>query len=140
MKRTFLLLVLSFSMFLLFGCKAPEKEITLLDNISSISISESDGYGGMNEKFVMIIDKDPFISEFEKILKHAKEKRLKANAHKEKPDYDILIRYENGGSQGLHLELSNTEGISRIMYIGHENKAFDVSSEDTKKLRDFIEN
>lgn len=140
MKRIFVLLTLSFYMFLLFACQSQDKEMTLLDNISSVSISESDGYGGMNENYFKTIDKDAFILEFESVLKNAKGKKQKVNVDKEKPDFDLLIRYENGETHGLHLVLGNTGETSRIMYIGHEDNGFDIYSEDTKVLKEMLDN
>ena len=58
---------------------------------------------------------------------------------KEKPDFDILIRYENGDTQGLHLLLGN-EGDERVItYIGHEKYGYIVSPEDTNELRKLLD-
>ncbi|WP_185959637.1 hypothetical protein [Lentibacillus cibarius] len=45
MKKIILLLTLSFCALLLFACQSQDKQMTMLDDISSISIFESDGYG-----------------------------------------------------------------------------------------------
>ena len=39
--------------------------MTLLDKITSISISESDGYGGINEKYFLKIDEEANILKIE---------------------------------------------------------------------------
>ncbi|MFD2923175.1 hypothetical protein [Halobacillus naozhouensis] len=96
MKKILLLLSLSFCVSLLFACQSQEKEMTLLDDISSISISKSDGYGGINEDYFTTIDKDTLISKFEEALKNAEGKKQKGDVDSENPDYDILIRYEDG--------------------------------------------
>ena len=93
----------------------------------------------MNEKYFLTIDKDKDISEFEKILKDVKEKKQKVDVIKEKPDYDILIRYKNEKTHGLHLVLGNTGEESKIMYIGNENNGFYISSEDTEILRNIFD-
>ena len=56
-----------------------------------------------------------------------------------KPDYDILIRYESGGTYGLHLILGNIGEESILMYIGHENIGYIISPEETSKIRKLIE-
>ena len=134
------MLTLSFCTFLVFGCQSQDKEMTLLDNISSVSISESDGYGGMNEKYFMVVVHDAFLSEFEKVLTTAKGNELKVSVYKEIPDYDLLVRYANGETHGLHLKLGNIGEKSRVMYVGNENNGFDISPEDTKILRGILEN
>lgn len=139
MRRTFLLLILSFCTFLLFACQSQDEELTLLDNISSVFISESDGYGGLNENYFMTIDDDARIRKFEGILKKADGKKQKVDIINGAPDYDMLVHYENGETHGLHLDLGTPGEKSRIMYIGHENNGFDVSPEDTETLREIVD-
>ena len=139
LKKIFLLLTLPICTLLLFACQSQKEEMTLLDDISSISISESGGYGGMNENYSMTIDEDVHISKFEEVVKNAEGKKQKVDVYEEKPDYDILVRYHNGDTHGLHLVLENTGKKSRIMYIGHEQNGFDISPGDTKILRDILE-
>ena len=42
----------------------------MLDDISSITISKSSGYGGINENYIATIDKDAIISRFEEACKY----------------------------------------------------------------------
>jgi major membrane immunogen (membrane-anchored lipoprotein) len=140
LKKVILSLTLSFSALLLFACQSQDKEMTILDDISSISISESDGYGGINENYVTTVDKDSIISRLEVAFKNAKGRKQKVDVDTEKPDYDILIRYENGETHGLHLVLGNTGEKSSVMYVGHENNSFDISPEGTKVLRSVLDN
>ncbi|WP_240378196.1 hypothetical protein [Bacillus piscicola] len=139
MKKILLLLLLSFCALLLFACQSQEEKMTLIDNVSSISISKSDAYGGLNENYFTTIDEDAIISRFEEIVKNAEGRKQKVDVDKEKPDYDILVRYKNGETHGLHLVLGNTGEKSRIMYIGHELNGFDISPKDTNYLRDMLE-
>lgn len=114
--------------------------MTMLDDISSVSIAESDGYGGINENYITTIDKDTIISIFEKAFENAEGRKQKVDVNTEKPDYDILIHYENGETNGLHLVLGNTGEMSRVMYVGHENNGFDISPESTKEIRGVLDN
>lgn len=140
MKKILLSLTLSFCALLLFACQSQAEEMTMLDDISSISISKSDGYGGINENYFATIDKDTLISRFEEVFKNAEGKKQKVDIDNEKPDYDILIRYKNGETHILHLVLGNTREKSRVMYVSHEDKGFDISPEDTKVLRGVLDN
>ncbi|WP_060678635.1 hypothetical protein [Virgibacillus halodenitrificans] len=140
MKKITLSLTLFFCALLLFACQSQEKEMTMLDDISSISISKSSGYGGINENYIATIDKDSTISRFEESLENAEGREQKVNVDTEKPDYDILIRYENGETHGLHLVLGNAGEKSRVMYVGHENNGFDISPEGTEVLKDVLDN
>lgn len=136
----FLSLSLSFCALLLFACQSQEEEITLLDNISSISISESDGYGGVKENYFMTIDEDAILSKFEEVFKKAEGRKQKVDVVKEKPDYDILVRYKNSETHLLNLVLGDTGEKSRVMYVGHENTGFDLSAQDTDVLRGILDN
>lgn len=140
MRKNIILLTFSFATLLLVACQSQDKQMTMLDEISPISISESEGYGGINENYFKYIDNDELILTFEDTFKNAKGKKHKVDTDTEKPDYDILIRYENGETNGLHLLLGSTEETSRVMYVGYENNGFDISSEDAKKLRNILEN
>lgn len=140
MKKVTLSLTLAFCASLLFACQSKDKEMTMLDGISSISISESNSYGGINENYDTTIDKDAIISRVEEVFKNAEGRKQKIDVGTEKPHYDLLIRYENGETHGLHLVLGNTGEKSRVMYVGHENNGFDISSEDTKVLKEVLDN
>src|SRR5699024_2796721 len=139
LKKLHLLLTLFLCTLLLCACQSQEEKMMLIDNITSISVSESDGYGGMNEDYFTTIDRYALISKFEEVVKNAEGKKQKVDVYEEKPDYDILVRYHNGDTHGLHLVLENTGKKSRIMYIGHEQNGFDISPGDTKILRDILE-
>src|SRR5699024_6889432 len=117
---------LSFCALLLFACQTQDKEMTMLDDISSVSIAESDGYGGINENYITTIDKDTIISIFEKAFENAEGRKQKVDVNTEKPDYDILIH--------------NTWEMSRLMYVDHENNSFDISPEKTKDIRVVFDN
>lgn len=91
-----------------FACQTQDKEMTMLDDISSITIGEFDGYGGINENYFTTIDKNTIISIFEQVFENAEGRKQKVDVNTEKPDYDILIHYENGETHGLHLVLGNT--------------------------------
>jgi hypothetical protein len=135
MKKFFSFLFLSFCTLVLVACQSPSEEMTLLGSVSDISISESNGYGGLNENYFISINEAEDISSFEDVLKNAKRIKQDVDMTNEKPDYDILIRYANGNTHGLHLVLGNKGEESRIMYIGNEKNGYIISPKDTDTLR-----
>ncbi|SDO68899.1 hypothetical protein [Halobacillus aidingensis] len=139
MKKLLLLFHLAFCSITLIACQSHMEESTLLDSVSDISISKSNGYGGLNENYSVSINQSKDISTFNGILKNAKRVNRKVDVNNEKPDYDILVRYENGETHGLHLVLGNEGEESIVMHIGHEKNGFNVSSEDTKVLKSIID-
>ena len=137
-KKLLSSLLLVFCSVSLIACQPQNEEMTL-GSISEISISISNGYGGLNENYFLSNKQEETISIFEVILKNAKEIRQDVNVNNEKPDYDILIRYENDGTQGLHLLLGNVGEESIIMFIGHEENGYIISPKDTNELRKLLD-
>jgi len=138
-KKLLLSLFLTFCSITLIACQSQNEEITLLDIVSDISISKSNGYGGLNESYFLTFNQEETISDFEEVLKNARGKKQKVDTVKDKPDYDILVRYENGETQGLHLLLGNVGEESIIMYIGYEENGYIVSPKDTNELRKLLD-
>lgn len=136
MKKLFLIVLFLFCAFALIGCQSSKEKMTLFDNITKVSVSKSEGYGGLNENYFTSLNNKKMISSFEEVMKGAKRKNVDVN--KEKPDYDILVQYEDGNTHGLHLLMGNEGEQSVFMYIGNEETTFYVSPEGTKKLRQVI--
>jgi hypothetical protein len=122
----------------LVGCQSTKERMTLLDTITEVSISKSGGYGGLNENYFLTINKEETISGFEEVLKNTKGVNQDMDVTNEKPDYDILLTYANGDTQGLHLLLGNVGDESVIRFIGHEKNGFIVSAKDTNELRKLL--
>ncbi|QTN00026.1 hypothetical protein ERJ70_12410 [Sediminibacillus dalangtanensis] len=138
MKKFMVLAFLICGAITLVGCQATKERMTLLDTITEVSISKSGGYVGLNENYFLTINRVETISGFEKVLKNTKGISHDVDVTNEKPDYDILIRYENGNTHGLHLQLGNAGEESVIMYIGHERNGYIVSPKDTNELRKLL--
>ncbi|MFC0525453.1 hypothetical protein ACFFGV_17860 [Pontibacillus salicampi] len=139
MKKWLLVFNLAFFSITLISCQSRMEEMKLLDGVSDISISKSNGFGALNENYFVSIDQSEDISTFSGILKNAKGINREVDVYNEKPDYDILVRYENGEDRGLHLVLGNEGEESIVMFIGNEKKGFTVSSEDTRMLKSIID-
>lgn len=131
--------LLLFCTLTLFACQSQSEEMEVFDHISEISISNSNGYGGLNKNYVVSINQTEAILTFEEVLKNARGKNQNVDVTNGKPDYDILIRYENGDTNGLHLILGNTGAESIVMYIGHENTGYFISPEETNKIRELLD-
>lgn len=139
MKKIFSLLFLSFWTVSLSACESQIEEMTLLDNISTISFSKSNGYGGLNENYFIVIKQDELTSEFEEVLKNTKGIKQNKDLTNDKPEYDILIRYENEETHGLHLLLGKEDEKSIFIYIGNEKNGYIVSPDKTKVLRKMLD-
>ncbi|WP_130860271.1 hypothetical protein [Gracilibacillus phocaeensis] len=140
MKTISLLLIIVGCPFLLLACQSQAEQMTLLDDVSSVSVSKSDGYGGISGKHVKTINKDTLTTTFQQVLENAKGRKQNVDVYQGRPDYDLVVHYENGGTHLLHLTIGNKGEKSRVMYTGHEHNGFDLSVEDTALLRGMLEN
>ena len=118
MKKLFLIVLFLFCAFALIGYQSSKEKMTLFDNITKVSVSKSEGYGGLNENYFTSLNNKKMISSFEEVMESAKRKSVDVN--KEKPDYDILVQYADGNTHGLHLLMGNEGEQSVFMYIGNE--------------------
>lgn len=138
MNRILLIASTIFIVISLFGCQSEKSGMTISGTISEISISESGGFGGLNEDFIFSSNDKYITSNFEGILERSLLDNKKFNITKEKPDYDILIETENHNTNGLHLIFRDTEEEIYITYIGYEDKVFKVSPDDTGLIRELL--
>jgi hypothetical protein len=139
MRRFTLIISVSFIIITLFGCQFGKDEkvnMTLLDRISQISISNSEGFGGLNENFIFSSNVKAVTSNFEEIMERSLLTNKKID--KDSPDYDIFLEYDNQDTHGLHLILGNSGKESYLTYIGHEDKVYKVSPKDTDKIRKML--
>ncbi|MEH7235638.1 hypothetical protein [Bacillus sp. JJ1562] len=130
------LLLTVITIFILVGCQSPKGGL-VLNAISKISISESEGYGGLNENYFTTIDSEEMVQVFEEVVKSTVQ--TNGIVKKNRPDFDILVQYADGSTHGLHLSLGNEGDESILMYVGHESTTYIVRPDGTEKLRQMIE-
>jgi hypothetical protein len=140
MKKVLFILLITSIILTIAACGVANKEMTLLDHMSSISFSKSQGFGALNKNFSTIYHEKGVVSVFEGVIKNAKGKRENSieNINEDKPDYDILVEYVNGDYHLLHLILGQEGQESILMYVGNEYNLYYVTPEDTKKLRKIV--
>ncbi len=129
-------------LFLLMGCDMQEAEpMVLLDKkIVEVKISNSKGFGGMNENsFLSIKDKES-LNIMEKAITTAMKQPGKADI--KDPDYDVMVKYESKEGElpthGLHLWLGEEDEQSMLMYIA-DDSVYLTSAEMTRKLRELLQ-
>jgi len=108
--------------------------MTLLGDITKVSISESEGYGSINEDYFVSLSDKETLEILEDIIKGAK----RTGDEIKKPDFDLLVEYEEDGTHMLHLLLGDEGEESAFMYTGHEKDVYAVSPEVTTELRKLL--
>lgn len=133
MKHLYVLLAAILCVITLSGCQSP-KEMTLLGDITKVSISESEGYGGINEDYFVSLSDKETLDHLEGIIKDAK----RTGDEIKKPDFDLLVEYEEDETHMIHLFLGKEGKESAFMYTGHEKDVYTVSPEATTELRKLL--
>ncbi|WP_273851837.1 hypothetical protein [Guptibacillus spartinae] len=136
MKRFTLIISFVCILFTLLGCQSENKEMVVLDQITKISVSNSDGFGGLNENYIFSSQENKLTSSFEEIIERTT--LVNKELSQVTPDYDILVEYENQDTQGLHLILGSSDQESYLTYIGYEDKVYRISQNDIERIRGFL--
>ena len=114
------------------GCQSQNMAIDHGNEIDAIEISESSGFGGMNENFSMSFEDSENIEVFLTLMENATEEDVDINA----PDYDMKITYEDGANKGIHLSQHEEQIV--LMFIGHEEDTYISTPEDSEKVENLI--
>jgi hypothetical protein len=133
-----------YSLLLLLGlssivvCQTNQENMVLLDEkVKEINIAKSNGDGDMNQEIFLSIDNRQSINMFEKAIKTAM--KQKSDVNKAKPDYDVMVEYEEGfPTHAIHLWLGEENEESILMYMVGEGETYLTSSKTTNDLRELI--
>lgn len=129
------------SLLLLFGCQPNTLEtMTLLDeDVRAVHISESKGFGGMNEEMIQSFTDREELDIWIHAITSAKKQIGSEDVSK--ADYDVMVEYDSREGKlpthGLHLWLGEEGEPSQWMYIGND-KVYLTSSKVIEKLRGII--
>ncbi|MGG1684277.1 hypothetical protein [Pseudalkalibacillus sp. NRS-1564] len=136
MKRFILIIPFVCILFTLLGCQSETKEMVVLDKITKISVSNSEGFGGLNENYIFSSQENKITSIFEGTIERST--LVNKEISQVTPDYDILVEYENQDTQGLNLILGSSDQESYLTYIGYEDKVYRISRSDIEIVRGLL--
>ncbi|MFP7487278.1 hypothetical protein SFC65_24280 [Priestia filamentosa] len=120
----------------LYGCKSKDDSMPTLSKINEVSISKSKDLDELNEDFFFSSDAKKITANFQEIMKHTTSTNQEVNTRK--VNYDILVKYNDDKTHGLHLALGDEGEGSLLTFIGNNNKVYKVSPDDTKRIREII--
>lgn len=137
------ILVLSIvGMVLLVGCQTQSNETMVLldEKISAVEISESNGFGGMNEDIIQSFTDSESIIVIKNAIITAQKQMGKVDVVE--PEFDVMVKYTSAEGQlpthGIHLWLGKENEKSMFMYIG-DDEVYLTSAKNTQKLRKLIQ-
>lgn len=123
------------------ACMPSSSSMALLDeDIVAIGVSESKGFGGMNEDIYHLIDRKEEIEAFVNVIKSTK-KASDIHMNHVLPELDLLVEYSgvNGDlpTHGLHVIIGMEGERSILFYIG-DDEAYETTVEETSTLRNLL--
>jgi hypothetical protein len=136
MKRV-IIFVLVIVAVILTGCSDSNRMATSEKAIQEVSVSRSEGYGGLNGAFFWNADSLHEMKLFEEMISSARKEEVKAG----NPAYDVLLNYgegKSGGERLIHITESD-DGRWLLTYDGHEDKTYAATKESAQKVQDLIE-
>ncbi|SNZ10044.1 hypothetical protein SAMN05421503_1499 [Terribacillus aidingensis] len=119
------------------GCSSSERMIISEKTIQNVSVSKSEGYGGLNEAFLWTAGSLTEMKLFEEMINSARKEEVKTG----KPAYDVLLDYgegESGGERVIHITESD-DGRWLLTYDGHQDKTYAATKESSQPVQDLIE-
>lgn len=130
-------------MVILAGCQSEtqtsETMVLLDENISSVEISESNGFGDMNEDIIQSFTDAKSIKVFQNAILTAQKQIGKVDVSE--PEYDVMVQYISAEGQlpthGIHFWLGKENENSMFMYLG-DDEVYLTSAKNTQKLRTLI--
>lgn len=139
--RTVILFLSILGMAILAGCQTQTNDTMVLldEKISSVEISKSNGFGGMNEDIIQSFTDVETIKVFQNAILTAQKQTGKVDVSE--PEYDVMVKYTSAEGQlpthGIYLWLGKENEKSMFMYIG-DDEVYLTSTKNTQKLRKLI--
>ncbi|MUK89417.1 hypothetical protein GMD78_13700 [Ornithinibacillus sp. L9] len=139
MKQKYFLLI-GLLLIVLAGCQGQGATMVLLDEeISFISISESNGYGDINEDILYQFNQQDQVLFFKHVITTASQQD--SNVELSHPDFDIMVNYgEDFPVHAIHLWLGEEDESSTLMYMVDDDKTTYITTpKDTNELRNLFQ-
>ncbi|MFD2044207.1 hypothetical protein ACFSTA_09955 [Ornithinibacillus salinisoli] len=132
-------LILILCMLVFTGCKQPADTMVLLDEkIEIINISNSHGFGEMNEDIIYSFRDIESISILKDVITTAT--KQKSDVDVEQPDFDMMIGYgDEFPIHAIHLWLGKEGETSTFRYmVDDEVSTYVTTPNSTNKLRSIL--
>lgn len=121
---------------ILMGCQSNIDDETSTDEISKVSISNSNEIGNINTDFFAIYEGEEVLEAFQNIFTSAVKQEGIVDISE--PEFDLEVVYNEGSKQEYHLWLGEKDEESTLMNVGDTHTIYSISEEATNQLIDFV--
>ena len=137
MKKFFLYIVsLTLILVVLVGCQSSIDDEISSDEISKVSISNSNNIGNINTDFFMVYEDEEVLEVFQNLFRSAV--KQEGIVDMSEPQFDLEVVYKEGNKKDYHLWLGEKDQKSTLMNIEDTNTIYSISEEATNQLIDLI--
>lgn len=120
----------------LIGCQSTVDDETPNDEISKVSLSNSNTIGQINTDFFTVHEDEEVLETFQNIFTSAvKQEGIVDIAE---PEFDLEVIYKEGNKQEYHLWLGEKDEQSTLMQVEDTHTIYTISEEATNQLIDLV--
>lgn len=117
---------------ILIGCQSTVDDETPNDEISKVSLSNSNTIGQINTDFFTVYEDEEVLETFQNIFTSAvKQEGIVDIAE---PEFDLEVIYKEGNKQEYHLWLGEKDEQSTLMQVEDTHTIYTISEEATNQL------
>lgn len=121
---------------ILIGCQSTVDDETPNDEISKVSLSNSNTIGQINTDFFTVYEDEEVLETFQNIFTRAvKQEGIVDIAE---PEFDLEVIYKEGNKQEYHLWLGEKDEQSTLMQVEDTHTIYTISEEATNQLIDLV--
>ncbi|HZK46976.1 MAG TPA: hypothetical protein VFC64_03465 [Atopostipes sp.] len=121
---------------ILIGCQSTVDDETPNDEISKVSLSNSNTIGQINTNFFTVYEDEEVLETFQNIFTSAvKQEGIVDIAE---PEFDLEVIYKEGNKQEYHLWLGEKDEQSTLMQVEDTHTIYTISEEATNQLIDLV--
>ena len=121
---------------ILIGCQSTVDDETPNDEISKVSLSNSNTIGQINTDFFTVYEDEEVLETFQNIFISAvKQEGIVDIAE---PEFDLEVIYKEGNKQEYHLWLGEKDEQSTLMQVEDTHTIYTISEEATNQLIDLV--
>lgn len=131
-KRT----IIVFLLILLLSACSPNPKLKIESEVDEVKVSFFKDFGSMNEDYRMVVEKKEDIKIFVNAIK--KSSPLSGDVDMPEADYNLLLNFNDGTSEGFHLWLSREYSTGTIMKIDDTATAYKLGKSSADKIRAII--
>ena len=118
------------------GCQSTVDDETPNDEISKVSLSNSNTIGQINTDFFTVYKNEEVLETFQNIFTSAvKQEGIVDIAE---PEFDLEVIYKEGNKQEYHLWLGEKDEQSTLMQVEDTHTIYTISEEATNQLIDLV--